>query len=400
MRKKNTKLLIFITLMLVIPFSMVMDQFTPSMPYMVDALKTTPSLVQLTIPVYLLSGSISALVWGTLSDRYGRRIILLISYPIGILGCIICVSAPGIGILLIGRLLQGIGLSSSCLLAYAVMADVFKGKELNKVSSYLSVTYCLVPILAPMTGGFLQSLFSWRANFIFLLIVCSGFYLIFMIFMPETHTPTEQHNLDIKRITKNYLIVLKDNCFLLAVLCMISAWSIEIAFSLKGPFLFHNSFGINAAEYGLIALIVGLGTMIGSFMNIFLIKYVSPEKLGKNCLLGALIISLILVSSIYMNFSYMWLVILVSFSVVFVSGIIYPNFVAVAVSAHPSLAGTANALIIGIVTLGATVSTTVISFFHGSSLKILSITFIVLIILCLLFHLLTCRMQKKRIDKV
>ena len=166
--------------MMSIPAAVVLDQYAPSMPSMVNQLHTTTASVQLSISIYLLTCGISTLFWGPLSDRFGRRRITLVSMPIFLLGSLFCIFANHIGILLFGRAVQGIGVSSCSFLGAAIMSDVFEGRMLNRVSSYFSATYSLVPIIAPVVGGYLQKWYGWRMNFIFLFALILAFYLIFL----------------------------------------------------------------------------------------------------------------------------------------------------------------------------------------------------------------------------
>jgi len=146
------------------------DIYLPSMPTMVTALHTTPAMIQLTLTIAFIAYGSVALVFGPLSDYFGRRVTALIGLGIFIAGSVFCVTAVNIYWLLFGRVLQGFGFASATGFSAPSISDTFAGEELIRAYSYTGMAMAITPIIAPVIGGYLQHYFNWRAPFMFLFL--------------------------------------------------------------------------------------------------------------------------------------------------------------------------------------------------------------------------------------
>lgn len=372
----------FLIMITCIPMAFALEEYAPSMPSMVNKLGTTTPFIQASIPLYMFAGGISVLFWGPLADRFGRRIIMLTSIPVFFVGSVATILAPNITLLLFGRVLQGIGLGACGFLGSAIMSDVFEGSSLNRVMSLCSATYSVVPIIAPAIGGLLQQFYGWRANFSFILFFIFLIYILFTFGLVETHSPTEEHKLHFKQIFKNYLIIINNSNFLLAALCMISIWSSTVAFSLLAPFLLQDRFGISALDYGLFALLTGLGYTLGSILSSILVKHIRPDTLIKGGIsLGLVMMSCLLIFS-FLGIINLWTIILITFFAFLGTSFVYPNTAAIAIAANPSVAGTAMGFLAALLVFGISITTFCLTFLNPTSTFTLSGTFLVLLIFC------------------
>src|SRR3990167_10551355 len=166
----------------------VLDSYLPSLPAIGQYFLVPDSSIQLTLTMYLLGFSLSQLIYGPLSDQYGRRIVIISGITIFLIGTMICAVATNHTVLLIARLIAGIGAGACGVLNRAIASDCFKGSDLSKAWSYTTTTLVVTLIVAPILGGYVQEVFGWRSNF--LLAALCVFIALFVVFkfLPETRS--------------------------------------------------------------------------------------------------------------------------------------------------------------------------------------------------------------------
>ncbi|WP_131782647.1 multidrug effflux MFS transporter [Legionella gresilensis] len=366
------------------------DEYTPSMPFMVSDLNTSVAQVQLSIIYYLLAFSISQLVCGVLSDYFGRRIVLLLSMPLFFLGSLFCIFTHNIGLLILGRILQGLGVGGIALTGPALMADCFDGPELTKVSSYYSLIYSFIPITAPVLGGLIQDYFNWRANFLFMFILSIFIYFIFYFKLPETNPRVPSKKLDLGNVLKSYLIILTHRSYMVSVIGLILTWSLFVVFSIMAPFIIEISLGYSASVYGAFAILVGLGFFVGNSINSLLIKKYSENFLLRVSLLSMLIFSIILLSLQLQNYINIYTIMIPVFFIMTAAGISFPHLYASAVGALPEYAGKAGSLIGSLILIGAVIINTIITDLRAHSSIDMAAVYLILsainLLLCFIPH--------------
>ena len=265
------------------------DAYLPSLPAMMHALHTNHHAARLTIGYYFLGFALSPLLLGPLSDRFGRRKVLLSGLTIGVCGSTLCVLANHITILIIGRFVQGAGMASGYSISRAVVGDSFKGKMLARVSSHMGMLMSLVPAIAPTIGGYVESFFGWRANFILLLVLIAAVFLSVFKFLPETNLHLKPHAAHLKHMLLNYGGLLINRRFILYPICSCFTFGAYMIFMTFSPFLFQTLLGFSPIQYGWLVFLISSGIFLGSFANSFLVKRHSPTKL---MLFGATVMSL------------------------------------------------------------------------------------------------------------
>ena len=145
--------------------------YIPSLPFLVDALDTTAEDVNLTLSVFLFGFAICQLVYGPLSDRFGRRPVLVAGVGLYVAASFACVFATSIETLIAGRFVQGMTACSGPVLGRAIVRDIYGPTRSAKVMAYIGVALAISPAVAPIIGGYLQVWFGWRANFVLLGVV-------------------------------------------------------------------------------------------------------------------------------------------------------------------------------------------------------------------------------------
>ena len=141
------------------------EVYIPSLPFIAHDFQVSSSLTQISIAVFLFGMSIPGIFFGYISDYFGRRRILLIATSISFVGTLLCLCAPNIYVLILGRFVQGLGFSGVGSLSRAILRDRMTGIELAKFASNLAMILALVIDLSPFIGGFMQEYLGWRPIF-------------------------------------------------------------------------------------------------------------------------------------------------------------------------------------------------------------------------------------------
>ncbi len=322
--------------------------YTPAFLEMSNIFQVDPTLIKMTLTVYLLGFGVSQLFYGPLSDRWGRKGLLTGGMLIFTLSCLWSAFSNSYESLLISRIFQGIGAGSCMTLSRAILRDSFNGKDFLHAASFLSVGFALGLGLTPVIGGHLLHYFSWKSEFILLFVTGILLLIAFLIFLPETHIPKKpKHSiLSFTKITlSNFSIILQDKNFMSYLVGGVMAYGVVIAYTIMGPFLFQQTMGYSTSAYGWFTLLIAGAYYASTHMNRKLIHYLEPIqiiKLGLSLIVFSgifmLLLSLILHS---MNiYSIMFSLMLATYGQAF----IWSNTIALALQDLSKIAGTAAAL--------------------------------------------------------
>jgi DHA1 family bicyclomycin/chloramphenicol resistance-like MFS transporter len=166
--------------------------FFPVIPAIKVAFGISDALAQLTFSVAMLGMAIATLFYGALSDRYGRRPVLLLGLALFLLGSALSAVAGDIYLLVLGRLVQAVGAGCSITLVRAIARDAYGPEQLVKAIAYLTMFYTLGPMVSPLAGGLLIDMLGWRSVFAFALLMGAVITLGAFIFIPETRPAGER----------------------------------------------------------------------------------------------------------------------------------------------------------------------------------------------------------------
>ena len=202
----NKSLILLIALLSSFP-ALSTDLYMPALPTMSDQLGAPVALVNLTLILFFVFLSISALFWGPMSDKYGRKKVLLMTLPIYIVASFFCVISSTVYQLITARIFQAIGAGASTAVTLAVIKDAFPGRTREKAIALVSIIGGVGPIIAPSIGAQIIRLVSWRGSFALLSLVgCLSF--IFVLFFKETNAEPTQ--LSIPRTALKLFTVLRN----------------------------------------------------------------------------------------------------------------------------------------------------------------------------------------------
>ncbi|HEX8478824.1 MAG TPA: multidrug effflux MFS transporter [Telluria sp.] len=196
------------------------DTYLPSMPHIGREFAVGPVAVQQTLSIFLFTFAFMMLFYGTLSDSFGRRPVILISLSVYALASIGAAFAPSFGFLLVCRALQGLAAGAGSVVGQAIVQDRFSGAQAQKMMSHIMMVFGLAPAIAPILGGWLQVAFGWRSTFVFLAAFGALMVLLCWKMLPESLPAEKRHAFHFGNIARNYLKVLSHPRFLLLALAV------------------------------------------------------------------------------------------------------------------------------------------------------------------------------------
>ncbi|MCH9770639.1 MAG: multidrug effflux MFS transporter [Gammaproteobacteria bacterium] len=379
---KHQGRIIFMILFMGILAPVLIDEYAPSMPAMAADLTSSANVIQFTITMMLFGLGVGQVILGPLSDRFGRRPIILFGISLTVLASLLCIFAASAAPLLIGRFLQGLGIASAALTTTALIGDLFEGEEVNRVTGLFILIYGLVPIIAPVAGGYIQHYFNWQANFILMLAFVVAGLIFFAISMPETVDKNKTEPLHPVTMLKNYVKIISHSRYITAVIGAMFSWATIITFSLLAPFIIQDTLHYSAKAYGYIALIVGLGFLVGNTLNTFLLRFTNSKKLLAGGLLLAVIGATLIFILTLLHIMALWVIIVASLIILLGIGFAFPNYYSYAVAVFTTnLTGTANALIGALILFGTVTYSSILSAFHAHSVITLASVYLLLTVL-------------------
>ena len=345
-----TSRLIFIISAIVALGPLSIDLYLPAMPSMVTVFGTSVDRVQLTLSSYLLGFAFFHLVCGPLSDRYGRKPILLGGLGIYVLMSMLCALSDSIEELIIFRFFQAMGACCAPTLGRAVVRDVFPPDQAVKALAYVSSLMALAPVAAPSIGGLLLLYGDWSLMF-WALALCGVFAMVLVIYgLPESLP--EKQSLHPKQIARNYLTLLKSADYIGNVLTAACMYASIFAFLSGASFVLITFMGVKAEHFGFYFVFIVVG-YIGGNLFTARIGYRWPSRqvfrIGIFISCGASF--LMVVFCLMQWFSALFIVVPVAF-VAMAVGIVMPNATAEALRPFSHMAATASALM-GFIQMGA-----------------------------------------------
>ncbi|WP_432345923.1 multidrug effflux MFS transporter [Shinella yambaruensis] len=331
------------------PVSMAL--YTPAMPELVRAFSSTESAIKLTLSLYFAGFALSQLVSGTMSDVLGRRKTTLIFMTVYLAGSLMAAFAPSVGVLLAGRLVQGIGASVGMTVSRAIVRDQFTGTEAARIMNMVGMMLAVGPAVSPTLGGFALGLFGWQSIFFlmvgFALAACGAVYF----FMAETTVPDPAKG-RIGPILAGYAALATSRRFVSATLVMAGAVGALYGQATMLPFVLIGTVGLTPTEFGVGMLMQSGFFFAGTVCVRLLLRTVAPARivLPGLCFIGFASILIALTSHLLTPsfLSVMGPVGIYAFGIAFVM----PYMMTAAMEPFPEIAGSASAAM-GFIQMGA-----------------------------------------------
>lgn len=251
--------------------------FIPSLPHMSVPLGTSDSLLQLSVTLTLFAFGFSQLIYGPLSDYYGRKPIVTAGLIIFLFGNLVCYQALSGAVFLTGKVITGLGVGCVGPIARAIIRDLSGGKKLVKMMGVLVMFMSITPAISPLLGGAIQGYFGWRYNFLTLSVIAFIFTLFVYVRLPETnsHKHDVDNRLDFSSLIHNYRLVITHGEFLRMSLLNMLGYSAELVFLLSSSFILQDNFKLPPQQFGLIPLLIVPCVMVGNSLVAKLSSFLS-----------------------------------------------------------------------------------------------------------------------------
>jgi DHA1 family bicyclomycin/chloramphenicol resistance-like MFS transporter len=241
------------------------DMFLPSLPTIAAVFGAEAATAQLTVTLFLMAFAAAQLVYGPLSDRFGRRWVLIGGLGLYAVAGLACALAPTIGVLIGGRVLQALGGGAGPVVGRAVIRDLYDRERAARVFSYMGTAQALNPMLAPI--GYVHEAFGWRAIFFVLAGAGALFVALMIAGVSETNIRRDPTALQPGRMSRNVTELLTDRSYVAYVLVNALMFGGQFAFISGSSFVLIGVLGVSPSVFGLCFGAVAVGIMTGTFLS-------------------------------------------------------------------------------------------------------------------------------------
>ena len=261
---KKWGFIVFISMLSTIP-PLATDMYMPALPQMVDVFNTTTTLTSFTMTIFFVFMAIGILIFGPLSDKYGRKRILIVSISTTFIFSILCSLSPTIEFLIVVRAIQALGAGGMVTTATALIRDSFSGKEMTKVLSITQSLGFLAPMLAPLIGAFILAYFDWSKAFVALAIM-NAISLFVAFFLKET-LPVDKRTKDgVLQSVFSTVTVLKNKTFTGYFLVGSILTAPFMAYIAVASYVYINGFGVSETTFSIYFAITSAVTVLGPLL--------------------------------------------------------------------------------------------------------------------------------------
>ncbi len=254
------------------------DMYLPSLPTIADDLGAAHAQVQMTIGVFLGGLCLGMLLYGPLSDRFGRRRLLLGGMVLYLLASLGCALAAQVEHLLFWRFLQALGGAAASVLGRALVRDLFPLDEAARVLSLMHLVSMLATLAAPLIGGYLMLLAGWRSLFVLLALFCAVCLVAVAWKIPET-LPPDRRGASVGQVFRAYGRLAVQPLAIGYILCMGLGFGGMFAFITASPFVYIDYFGLSPLGYGWLFGLNILGIIIATWLNARWVGRLGPQRL-------------------------------------------------------------------------------------------------------------------------
>ncbi|MDD1515248.1 multidrug effflux MFS transporter [Priestia sp. CNPSo 3706] len=332
------------------------DMYLPALPTLAKELDTTTSLAQVSLTACLLGLAFGQVIMGPFSDIKGRKKPLIVALLTYTSASILCVFAPSIWIFILLRFIQGVAGAAGMVISRASIRDLFSGPDLTKFFSMLMLVNGLAPIVAPVLGGQLLQVVSWRGVFGVLTVLGALMLLAVIVGLKET-LPVEQRKTGgLKEVLSTFGILLKDRTFVGYALAQGFVMSAMFAYISGSTFVLQDIYGLSPQMFSFVFAINGIGLILATQITGRLAGKIEEKDLLVHSLFQAVVSSILLIVIIFIHAPVAFVCVILFFVVSSV-GIVNTTVFSLAMQNQSANAGSASALL-GLLPflLGATVA--------------------------------------------
>lgn len=388
--EKLAKSHIFILLLLATFASIGAVMISPALPEIARHFHITDTQSQLVITVYMFGFAFGHLLYGPLSNRYGRKPFIALGILISGLSCLVSLFAAMINyfpLMVFARLVMSLAGSACLKMSYNIIADLLDSSHLTKMISFFVLSFAIAPPVGIAIGGFLTQVFGWE-SVLYSFIAYSIVVFFFSLKIPETLTEKDVRALCRECIVTGFKKTLSDKPLILGSLLMGCANSVIYLFATEVPFISSQILGLRPNVYGILIMLANIGMVVAGLMGSGLAKKMSQVRV---VLLGFVIFffsSLTLLVPFYANVINLWTLFLPMAFILFGSSLAFTNSSSIALGHAPDKSYASS--VMSFINLGFTVfNVFLLNQFSSHNLKALPtmILFLSLIVLFLWWRL-------------
>ena len=321
------------------------DMYLPSLPAVAEDLRASQAAVQFTLSGMLLGGGVGQLVIGPLSDRFGRRLPLIVGITLHVVISMLCSIAPDIGTLIVLRVLQGFFNAAAAVVAIAVIRDRFVGSDAARLLSRLMLVIGVAPLFAPTVGQAIAGVWHWRAVFYALALIGAVLVVIVWRFMPETLPAERRRPGHVRHVAGGYWLLLRDKRFMSLAVIPGLGLGVIMSYVVGSPFVFQDEYGLSQAQFALVFALNGVALVLSAQVNATLVRRVSPARLLRAASIAQLLFAILLVGIAVTGFGGVIGLIAGLWLVLGTQGMIPANASVLALNTYGHMAGTSAAVI-------------------------------------------------------
>ena len=320
------------------------DIYVPSLPQIARVFGGSTASAQFTITGYLMGFAVGQIIYGPLSDKYGRRPVVLFGLALYIAATLACIFAASIDALVGARVVQALGAAAPIILSRAIVRDLYEGARAARQFAQMSMIIGVTPIGAPVLGGFLQSWYGWQASFVVMLITGAAIAAGVIFLLPETNTHKQEGPLSLGKIITSFGIVARNRAYLSYLGIQACCYNGLFAFVSASSVVMQGSYGLAPTQFGFVFAICASSFVFGAWLGSRLVSRRGLEgmiRLGVACLCAG---GLLQIAALAL-FPHSIAALVIPEMLYFIGvGFLLPNTLAAAMTPFPERAGAASSL--------------------------------------------------------
>lgn len=345
------------------------DMYLPALTTIADEFATSTSEVQRTISTFLFGLFIGMLIYGPLSDCYGRRRLLIGGICLYVLATVACLLTADANQLMIARLFQALGGAAASVLGRALVRDLFPPLEAPRILSWMHLVTMVATLIAPLVGSLLLTVVGWRSIFALLVLFSSVVLILVVLRIPNTgrnaeHTPW--------RVFRTYGYLLRQPVAVGYLLCQSLTFAGLFAYITGSPFVFMDVFGASSSHYALLFSSNVAGIIVCVLANAYWVNRQGVQRMLRMATLGTSGAGLTLVIAALMAPDAFWLIYAACFVHIATTGVIGVNCTGRLLQLYPKTAGAASGLGVSLqFGMGAVMSALITQMHNGTPLPLM-----------------------------
>ena len=343
------------------------DMFVPTMPEIATVFGADVATVQLTFTSFFLGVACGQLVYGPLSDRYGRRRPLLAGLALFAAGGLACALATSIEVLIAGRFLQALGMASGPVLARSIVRDLYAWDDAARTLALMSIVLGVAPILGPLAGTTLLAWKGWSAVFWALAAVAIALLAAVAFGLTETAPHPRLQAVSPAALARKFVFLLRQRRFTAYMVALCTVQTGIAAFISSSAFVLMRSLGHSAGEYAVMFAIVATGHIMGAIASSRLVMRLGIDRMIRAGSVLACLSGIVTAGLGWAGIDHAAAIVAPTFVYMFAAALVMPHATAAALSPFPKIAGAASSLL-GVVqfTLGAITSYVLGALYDGT----------------------------------